>query len=250
MAYINYIFGANQMPIPTPHIELTDLNQIAKTVIMPGDPLRAKMIADTYLTNVVQINNVRNMFGYTGEYKGRKVSVMGSGMGMPSMGIYSYELYSFYDVENIIRVGSAGSYSADLGLYEVVLAKDAWSESSYAKVQGGYDKPVIEPSASLNAKILKAAGNMSIPVKELRVHSSDVFYRQRFEDYIDINREHGCACVEMEAFALFANARVLNKHAACLLTISDSLVTHEATTSEERQNSFTKMLQIALETAI
>lgn len=238
------------MPIPTPHIELADISKIAKTVIMPGDPLRAKLIADSYLDNVVQINNVRNMFGYTGDYKGRKVSVMGSGMGMPSMGIYSYELYSFYGVENIIRVGSAGSYASDLGLYEVVLAKDAWSESSYAKVQSGYGKPLIEPSATLNARILAAASNINVPVKELRIHSSDVFYRERFEDYIDINREHGCACVEMEAFALFANAKVLNKHAACLLTISDSLVTHEATTSEERQNSFTKMLQIALEASI
>lgn len=238
------------MPIPTPHIELADISKIAKTVIMPGDPLRAKLIADSYLENVVQINNVRNMFGYTGDYKGRKVSVMGSGMGMPSMGIYSYELYSFYGVENIIRVGSAGSYASDLGLYEVVLAKDAWSESSYAKVQSGYDKLLIEPSATLNARILAAASNINVPVKELRIHSSDVFYRERFEDYIDINREHGCACVEMEAFALFANAKVLNKHAACLLTISDSLVTHEATTSEERQNSFTKMLQIALEASI
>lgn len=238
------------MPIPTPHIELADISKIAKTVIMPGDPLRAKLIADSYLDNVVQINNVRNMFGYTGDYKGRKVSVMGSGMGMPSMGIYSYELYSFYGVENIIRVGSAGSYASDLGLYEVVLAKDAWSESSYAKVQSGYDKLLIEPSATLNARILAAASNINVSVKELRIHSSDVFYRERFEDYIDINREHGCACVEMEAFALFANAKVLNKHAACLLTISDSLVTHEATTSEERQNSFTKMLQIALEASI
>ncbi|AUR51033.1 purine-nucleoside phosphorylase [Aquella oligotrophica] len=238
------------MPIPTPHIELSDISQIAKTVIMPGDPLRAKLIADSYLSNVIQINSVRNMLGYTGEYKGHKVSVMGSGMGMPSMGIYSYELYSFYGVENIIRVGSAGSYSADLGLYEVVLAKDAWSESSYAKVQGGYDKPFIEPSDALNARILAAASSINTPVRELRIHSSDVFYRERFEDYIDINREYGCACVEMEAFALFANAKALNKHAACLLTISDSLVTHEATTSEERQNSFTKMLQIALEASI
>lgn len=117
----------------TPHIELQDNNLIAKTVLMPGDPLRAKFIAETYLKDVVQINGVRNMFGYTGTYKGRKITVMGSGMGMPSIGIYSYELFKFYDVDTIIRIGSAGAYTDKLNLYDVVLAKNAWSESSYAK---------------------------------------------------------------------------------------------------------------------
>src|SRR5690625_7721498 len=116
--------------IPTPHIEVKDKSKIAKTVLMPGDPLRAKFIADTFLENVEQVNTVRNMLAFTGTYKGKKVTVMGSGMGMPSIGIYSYELYNFYGVENIIRVGSAGSYSAHLDLYDVVIAKDAWSESS------------------------------------------------------------------------------------------------------------------------
>jgi purine-nucleoside phosphorylase len=235
------------MGMPTPHIEVNEHGIIAETVLMPGDPLRAKFIADTFLTDATQFNNVRNMFGYTGYYKGKKVSVMGSGMGMPSIGIYSYELYEFYNVESIIRIGSAGSYDPNYKLYDVVIAKDAWSESSYAKTQSGLETSVIAPSAELNASLLATANRIGIEVKSARIHSSDVFYRQRFEDFIDINREHGCACVEMEAFALFANAQVLNKKAACVLTISDSLVTHEATTSEERQNAFTKMMELVLE---
>ncbi|MEN9947099.1 MAG: purine-nucleoside phosphorylase [Pseudomonadota bacterium] len=238
------------MKIPTPHIEANDSNLIAKTVLMPGDPLRAKFIAETFLENIQQFNTVRNMFGYTGTYKGKLVSVMGSGMGMPSIGIYSYELFAFYGVENIIRIGSAGSYDADVKLYDVILAKDVWSESSYAKVQNGYPHDFIEPSASLNATIMATASNLGITVKQNRIHSSDVFYRQRFEDFKDIHAKHGCCCVEMESFALFANAKILNKQAACLLTISDSLVTHEASTSAERQNSFTQMMQIALDSAI
>jgi purine-nucleoside phosphorylase len=230
----------------TPHIDLENKDLIAKTVLMPGDPLRAKFIADTFLTDVVQINSVRNMFGYTGKYKGKKVTVMGSGMGMPSIGIYSYELYKFYDVENIIRIGSAGSYSKDLGLYEVVLASEAYSESSYAKTMGVTSAKKLKPSKALNNKLLKTAEKLGVPVHLTTIHSSDVFYRVRFEDYIDINQKYGAMCVEMESFALFANAKHLGKKAACLLTISDSLVTHEATSPLERQEAFTKMMEIAL----
>lgn len=235
------------MSIPTPHIEVKELGIIAETVLMPGDPLRAKFIADTFLTDVVQFNNVRNMFGYTGYYKGKKISVMGSGMGMASIGIYSYELYAFYGVNSIVRIGSAGSYDKDVKVYDVILVKDAWSESSYAKAQNGYDSAVIEPSAELNAEIMATAARIGTEVKEIRVHSSDVFYRAKFDTYKEIHAEHGCACVEMESFALFANAKALNKRAACVLTISDSLVTHEATSSEERQNAFTKMMELVLE---
>lgn len=236
------------MAIPTPHIEVKELGIIAETVLMPGDPLRAQFIADTFLTDVVKFNNIRNMFGFTGYYNGKKVSVMGSGMGMASIGIYSYELFAFYGVKDIIRIGSAGSYDKDVNVYDVVLAKDAWSESSYAKAQNGYESEVIEPSAELNAEIMATAAKMNLPVKETRIHSSDVFYRNRFDIYKDIHAEHGCACVEMESFALFHNAKVLGKRAACVLTISDSLVTHEATTSEERQNAFTNMMKLVLET--
>ncbi len=235
--------------IPTPHIEAKDQSEIAKTVLMPGDPLRAKFIADTFLEDVVQFNEVRNMLGYTGTYKGRKISVMASGMGMPSIGIYSYELYEFYGVENIIRIGSCGGYTENVKLYDVILAKDAWSESSYAKVQGGYDKEIIESTESLNVKLTKYAKDLNIPMHTERIHSSDVFYRENFEEYKEIYQKHGCVGVEMEAFALFHNAKILGKKAACLLTVSDNLATKEATTSEERQNAFTNMMKIALEMA-
>ncbi len=235
--------------IPTPHIEVKEEGIIAKTVLMPGDPLRAKFIAEKFLENVEQFNTVRNMFGFTGTYKGRKISVMGSGMGMPSIGIYSYELFNSYGVENIIRIGSCGAYTDELDLYDVLLATDAWSESSYAKVQSGYDKDAIEADAELNERIENIAKELNIPVRSGRIHSSDVFYRENFKEFEGIRDNHGCMAVEMESFALFANAKVLGKKAACLLTVSDSLVTGELTTSEERQNAFTKMMEIALELA-
>ncbi len=235
--------------IPTPHIETIDKSMIAKTVLMPGDPLRAKFIAETFLEDVIQFNSVRNVFGYTGTYKGRKISVMASGMGMPSIGIYAYELYKFYDVENIIRIGSCGGYTADMKLYDVILAKDAWSESSYANVQSGYDQNVIEGTAELNNQLIDIAKTLEIPMHIERIHSSDVFYRENFEEYKEIHANHGCVAVEMEAFALFHNANVLGKKAACLLTVSDNLVTHELTTSDERQQAFTNMMKIALEMA-
>ncbi|MFW6319624.1 MAG: purine-nucleoside phosphorylase, partial [Bacillota bacterium] len=233
----------------TPHIE-ANKGDIAKTVLMPGDPLRAKFIAETYLDNVTQFNQVRNMFGYTGFYKGKKISVMGSGMGMPSIGIYSYELFKFFDVENIIRIGSCGAYSPDLNLYDVLLAESAWSESSYARVQSGsYTQDYTYPSKSLNEQLENNAKMLNIPITKGVIHSSDVFYRENFDDFKTIYKEHGALAVEMESFALFHNAKVTGKNAACLLTVSDSLVTSEATTPEERQNAFTKMMEIALSIA-
>lgn len=234
----------------TPH-NAANTNDIAKTVLMPGDPLRAKYIAETYLENPVEFNTVRNMFGYTGTYKGHRISVMGSGMGMPSIGIYSYELYKFYDVENIIRIGSAGAYTDSLELFDIVLADSAWSESTFAKAQNGTEGDIQYPSASLNEKIEAAAKHINKHITTARIHSSDVFYH---EDNVDGHNEfynnHQCVCVEMESYALFHNAKVLGKHAACLLTISDSLVTHAATTAQERQTSFNNMMEVALESAI
>lgn len=233
----------------TPHIEVNDKNLFAKTVLMPGDPLRAEYIAKTYLTDVVKINNVRNMFGFTGYYKGKKITVMGSGMGMPSIGIYSYELFNVYGVENIIRIGSCGSYSKDVNVYDVIIVKDAYSESSYAKVAYGYEENVQKGSDELFAKLNESAKKLGYPVINERIHSSDVFYRAHGNVFTDVRDAYGCVAVEMESFALFANARYLNKKAACVLTVSDSLVTNEVTTSEERQNSFNRMMEIALEAA-
>ncbi|NMB18546.1 MAG: purine-nucleoside phosphorylase [Erysipelothrix sp.] len=233
----------------TPHINAKK-GDIAKVVLMPGDPLRAKFIADTFLEDVVQFNDVRNMFGYTGTYKGKKVSVMGSGMGMPSIGIYSYELYTEYDVEAIIRIGSAGSYSEKANVYDVVLADSVYSESSFAKVAFNYDEDVLKPSLELNNLLKEKASALGYPVIEGRIHSSDVFYRDSGKTWENIRDEHDVLCVEMESFALFANANKLDKKAACILTISDSFVTQEATSAEERQVSFTKMMEIALDAAI
>lgn len=229
----------------TPHNQ-ANLGEIAKTVLMPGDPLRAKFIAETFLENPVQFNSIRNMFGYTGTYNGKKVSVMGSGMGMPSIGIYSYELYSQFGVENIIRIGSAGSYSEEFAIYDVFMATRAYSESTYAKTQSGYEGEYTYPSDELNDRLRKAAEKLNIPLHEGCIHSSDVFYHEG-KDYLQDIIAKGCGAVEMESFALFHNAKVLGKKAACLVTISDSLITHEETTAEERQNSFTNMMKIALE---
>lgn len=233
----------------TPHIEAKK-SEIAKVVLMPGDPLRAKMIADTYLENVIQFNTVRNMFGYTGTYKGKTISVMGSGMGMPSIGIYSYELFSFYDVDTIVRIGSCGAYTKDLDLYDVLLVSGAYSESSYAKTQDHTVKDdTLYPSKALNETLKAAAKDLKIPLKEGIVHSSDVFYRQDKDIYQRIFKEKQAIAVEMESFALFHNANITGKHAACLLTVSDSLVTGALTTAKERQNAFTQMMEVALSLA-
>jgi len=233
----------------TPHNKASN-GEIAKTVLMPGDPLRAKYIAEHYLENPVEFNNVRNMYGYTGAYKGKKVSVMGSGMGMPSIGVYSYELFKFYDVDNIIRIGSAGSYINELNIYDIVLASDAYSESTFAKVFNNIDGNIQKPSPKLNEAILDTASELNIEVVKGRVHSSDVFYHENDSTYEKQVEDMNCYCVEMESFALFANANQLHKNAACILTISDSLVKHEQASVEERQNSFNKMMILALETAI
>lgn len=234
----------------TPHIQ-AEKGQFAKTVIMPGDPLRAKMIAEKFLENPVLVNEVRGMLGYTGTYKGKEVSVMGSGMGMPSIGIYSYELFTEYDVENIIRVGSAGSYVENLNLNDVVLCEKAWSESSFALAQNGSTDEYTYPSPQLNDKIQQAAKTRNKELTTVVVHSSDVFYHSDDLDYLPTVRgEKGCSVVEMESFALFHNAKVTGKNAACLLTVSDSFVKPGILTAEERQNSMTNMIEIALEASL
>lgn len=233
----------------TPHNK-AEKGQIAKTVLMPGDPLRAKFIAETFLEDPVLFNDVRGMLGYTGTWQGKRVSVMGSGMGMPSIGIYSHELYAQYGVESIIRIGSAGSYTEKAKLYDVVLATAAYSESSYAKTMSGFEGDTTRPSAALNDRLRASAAALGIPLVEGVIHSSDVFYRhddRKNPAYWEVLRdEKGCVAVEMESFALFHNAAVLGKKAACILTISDSFVSPEITTPEQRQTTFTNMMKIAL----
>ena len=238
------------MSIPTPHIQSAK-GEIARYVLMPGDPLRAKYVAENFLENPRLVNRVRNVYAYTGTYKGKEITVMASGMGMPSIGIYSYELFHFYDVDAIIRIGSAGAYSEDLSVYDVVLADSAWSETSFAKVQNGCEDDVMYPSPELNEKILAAAERVNVEVKQGRIHSSDVFYTaDNVDDFRAIHAKHGCQCVEMESFALFHNANVAGKKAACLLTISDSFVTHANLSSEQRERSFESMMRVALEACL
>ncbi len=228
----------------TPH-NMANLGEIAKTVIMPGDPLRAKNIVEKYLTDYKLVNTVRNMYAYTGYYNGKQVTVMASGMGMPSMGIYSYELFKFYNVDKIIRVGSAGSYTDKLNLYDIVLVEGSYSESTYAKTQNGCLDNILYSSKELNDSILEVARNNNIKVTKGIVHSTDVFYKEN-NNFKELLEKYGCLCAEMESFALFHNANILNKQATCLLTISDSLVTNEETTAEEREKNFNQMIELAL----
>ena len=235
--------------IPTPHNGCTDKNKIAKIVLMPGDPLRAKYIAENFLTDYECFTNVRNVLGYTGYYNGKKISVMASGMGMPSIGIYSYELYKFYDVETIVRIGSCGSYDPDLKVYDTLLVKDAYSDSSFAKVAHGYKTSIMKPDKITNNKIKKIANKLNIELTEGRIYSSDCFYKSNPDNWMDLYKNKGCQAVEMEAFALFSNAKSLGKKAACLLTVSDSFTSNEATTAFERERNLNNMIKIALELA-
>ncbi|CDA92030.1 purine nucleoside phosphorylase DeoD-type [Firmicutes bacterium CAG:238] len=232
--------------IPTPHIE-AKAGDFAKTVLMPGDPLRAKFIAETFLTDAKLINNVRGVQGYTGTYKGKRVSVMASGMGMPSIGIYSYELFNFYDVENIIRVGTAGVIRPDLKVRDIVIGQGACTNSSYSRQ---FDLPGdFAPIASfeLLQKAVKSAEDMGIKPVVGNLYSSDTFY----DDSMGLSKwqKMGVLAVEMEAAALYMNAARAGKNALAICTISDNPFTGEATTSEERQLNFTKMMEIALEIA-
>ena len=234
--------------IPTPHINAPE-GAFARTVLMPGDPLRSKFIADNYLENAVLVNNVRGVQGYTGTYKGKKVSVMASGMGMASMGIYSYELFNCYDVENIIRIGTAGALSPKLQLRDVVAGMSAYTDSNYGHQFGFHG--ILAPSCSyeLLSAAVDAAKKLNLPVVPGSICSSDVFYAQGEYSSTPILQKFGVLCVEMEAYALYLNAAVAGKNALALLTISDSFVTGESLPAEERQTTFTRMMEIALEIA-
>jgi purine-nucleoside phosphorylase len=231
----------------TPHIEAKK-EEIAKIVLMPGDPLRAKHIAETYLEDYQLVNQVRGMYAYTGFYKGTRITVMASGMGMPSIGIYSYELFKFYDVDTIIRIGSAGAYVKELNLYDILLVEDCYSESSYANTQNHCIDSIMKSNEEVNQIILKTANHLRMNIQVGRAHSSDVFYKEN-NNFKELVQKYDCKAVEMESFALFHNANVLHKKATCLLTISDSFITNEETTSTERQNSFNEMIELALESA-
>nr|WP_106788553.1 purine-nucleoside phosphorylase [Massilistercora timonensis] len=229
----------------TPHNE-AGKGEIAKTVLMPGDPLRAKYIADHYLEGARCFNTVRNMLGYTGTYHGKEVSVMGGGMGMPSVGIYSYELYHFYDVESIIRIGSAGALQDELNARDIVIGMGACTNSDYAsqyRLPGTY-APIAD--YGLLKKAVDVAEEKGIPVKVGNILSSDIFYND--DDSVNEKwRRMGVLAVEMEAAALYMNAARAGKKALCILTISDHLFKEQALDARERETSFTQMMEIALE---
>ncbi len=235
------------MSVPTPHIS-AKFGDFAKTVLMPGDPLRAEFIAKTYLENAVLVNNVRGVQGYTGYYKGKRVSVMASGMGQPSIGIYSYELYHFYGVENIIRVGSCGAFSPELHARDIVIAMGACTNGNYASQ---YNLPgTFAPIADFNLvkKAVEECEKAGVNYRVGNILSSDMFYD-------DANSgmqwsKMGVLGVEMESAALYCNTARAGKKALCICTVSDSFVyPEENTTAEERQTSFTKMMEIALNVA-
>ena len=235
------------MPVPTPHIS-AKLGEIAKTVLMPGDPLRSKMIAETFLTDPVLVNNVRGVQGYTGTWKGVPVTVMASGMGIPSIGIYSWELYNFYDVDNIIRVGSAGALADELHLMDVVAGAGACTDSNYAHqfCLNGTFAPIAD--YTLLSAAVEAAKNLGITLHVGNVLSADNFYSDG-SDGPDQWKKMGVLATEMEAAALYMNAARAGKRGLGLFTISDHLYRPEELTSEERQNSFKQMIEIALDTA-
>ncbi len=235
------------MSIPTPHIS-AKAGDFAKTVLMPGDPLRAKYIAETYLENPRLVTGVRNVLGYTGTYKGKDISVMASGMGMPSIGIYSYELFNFYDVEQIIRIGSAGAMQDNMKLMDIVIGMGACTDSNFASQFGlpGTFAPIAD--YGLMDKAIQTAKAQGTNVVVGNILSSDIFYNAN-NNALDLWRSMGVLCVEMEAAALYMNAVKAKKKALCMLTISDHIYTGEALSSEERQLGFGKMMEVALELA-
>lgn len=231
--------------IPTPHIGARE-GEIAEKVIMAGDPLRAKFMAENFLENPVQYNNVRGMLGYTGTYKGKRVSVQGHGMGIPSIGIYTYELFNFYGVKRIIRTGSAGAYHPDLKLGDIVVGIGACTDSNYGAQYGlpGTFSPTAD-FAMARAAVEKAE-QMGVRYKVGNILSSDVFYGDSAEGW-KAWQKMGVLAVEMEAAALYMNAARSGNETLCICTISDSLVTGEACSAEQRQTSFTNMMEIAFD---
>lgn len=230
---------------PTPHINATPAD-FAATVLMPGDPLRAKFIAENFLDNAKLVNNVRGIHGYTGTYEGTRVSVMASGMGMPSMGIYSYELFNFFEVQNILRIGSAGAYRADIRVRDIVLGMGACTNSNYADQYGlpGTFAPIAD--WELLRTCADTAAELGLRCHVGNILSSDTFYRD--DESVSNWQKMGVMATEMEAAALYMNAARCGKKALAICTISDHLITGEATTAEERQTSFTDMMELALKT--
>ena len=236
----------------TPHNE-ANKGDFAKTVIMPGDPLRAKYIAENFLDDYKLVNQVRGMLAYTGTYKGKEISVMAHGMGMPSVGIYSYELFKFYDVENIIRIGSCGGYKPELKLFDIVLSENVFSESNYALTLNNDDCHIVSSSKELNSIIENTAKETNTNIISGNTVSTDCFdvYMTDVNKFLErLPENFNPVSVEMEAFALFYNAKLLNKKASCLMSVVDSKFIKNVATAEERQTGLNNMIKLALYAAI
>lgn len=236
----------------TPHNEAS-LEDIAKVVLMPGDPLRAKYIADNFLENSKLINSVRNMFGYTGTYKGKEITVFASGMGMPSMGIYSYELYKTYNVDAIIRIGSCGAYIKDLNLFDIVLSENCYSEGNYALTLNNDNSHIVSSDKTLNDIIENTAKNMSINIYKGNTVCTDCFdiYMTDVNKFLSrVPEGFNPVSAEMEAFALFYNAKLLSKKASCLMSVVDSKFINKVATTEERETGLNNMIKLALESTL
>lgn len=223
--------------------------EIEKTVLMPGDPLRAKYIADNYLKNVKLVSSVRNIFFFTGTYKDKPLTVGASGMGCPSIGIYSWELFTEYEVDTIIRIGTCGAYTKKLKLFDLINTDTACSESTYAECAFGWKKDRYKHQGNAYDIINDTAKELELDVKTGSIHSGDVFYRQD-KGKPEIVKKYKCLAAEMEAFALFANARFLKKTAASLLTVSDIIPTHEKISADEREKALQPMINLALEAVV
>lgn len=223
--------------------------EIAKTVLQPGDPLRAKFIAENYLTDAKLVSQTRNIFYYTGNYKGKSITVGASGMGIPSIGIYSYELFTEYEVENIVRIGTCGAYTPELKLFDILNVENAASESTYAKFAWEIDEELISHQGSLFTEINNTAQQLDLKTIPTNIHTSDIFYRKN-PDVPQIATKYNCLAVEMEAFALFANAKHLGKNAATILTVSDIIPTREQISADERERALRTMMELALESAL
>ncbi len=234
--------------MPTPH-NSANIGDIAKTVLMPGDPLRAKFVAENFLTNAKLVNNVRGIGGYTGEYKGHLVSVMASGMGIPSMGIYSYELYNFYKVDNIIRIGSAGAIQPHIHVRDIVFGMGACTNSNYASQYGLHGTYSAIASYKLLSAGVSAAEKIGANYHVGNLLSSDTFYNDDANEANSAWQKMGVMAIEMEAAGLYMNAARAGKNALAICTISDHILTGEETSAEERQTTFTTMMEVALETA-
>ena len=236
----------------TPHNE-AKYGEIAKNVLMPGDPLRAKYIADNFLEDCKLVNKVRNMYGYTGKYKGVEITVFASGMGMPSMGIYAYELYKFYDVENIIRIGTCGALSPELELLDTILVKDSYTKGNFAIALKHVDEHLVESDNELNESIIKSAEENNIKLVRGNVNCNEIFdyYDDKFEEFLEsLPKDLKIIATEMESFSLFYTAKSLGKKASCLLSVVDSRFKKEEVSTDDRQNSLNDMIKVALDAII